>query len=469
MIWYAVMQIIKGAMYMNESEQMSVEKISKLMWRFSTPAIIGLLVSSLYNIMDSIFVGNGIGDLALAGVTVGLPVVTTFMACVMLIGMGATSLISIRLGEKKKDEAEKIMGNALTLFLIIGISLSVFGIIFLEPILIFFGATPNVLPYAIDYMKIILGGSIFFALGVGMNNFIRAEGNPRIAMNTMLIGAITNIILDYIFIFIFHWGIKGAAIATIISYAISSTWVLYHFIRGNSLLKIQVENLKLNKSLVKGIVIIGFPTFVLQVTNSFQQLILNRSLAHYGGDLALAAIGIIMSLTMFLILPALGISQGAQPIIGFNYGAKQLDRVKDTLKLSIIASTGLITFGFLISKIWPAQLVRLFNKDPELIELGIHSMGIFFKFLPLVGVQMVSASYFQAVGKPNQATLLSLSRQVIIFIPLLIILPRFYGLEGVWWSAPFSDLGAFLLTGIWLWIEIRQLDKHTSLTKNSIQ
>ncbi len=450
---------------MNSSDQMKVESIPKLLLKFSLPAIIGLLVNSLYNIIDSIFVGRGVGDLGLAGVTVSFPFVTTFMACVMLIGMGATSLISIRLGEGKGDEAEKIIGNALVLLVVLGISITVIGLIFLKPILIFFGASPAVLPYATDYMRIILIGSIFFAIGTGMNNFIRAEGNPKIAMNTMLIGTVTNIILDYIFIFIFHWGIKGAAAATIISYAVTSTWVLYHFLAGNSKLKIKIENLKLKKFVVKAIIIIGFPTFVLQITGSIQQLILNRNLAYYGGDTALAVVGIIMSIVTFLVMPAMGISQGAQPIIGYNYGAKQYERVKDTLKLSIVAATGIVTVGFLISKIWPRQLVSLFNNDPELIAMGIHGMDIFFKFLPLVGVQMISSSYFQAVGKPNQATLLGLSRQVIIFIPLLIILPGIWGLDGVWWSAPFSDLGAFILTGIWLLIEIRQLNKSRDLVK----
>lgn len=452
---------------MSKSEQMAREKIPKLLLKFSLPAVVGLLVNALYNIIDSIFVGRGVGDLGLAGVTVTFPIVTTFMACVMLIGMGATSLISIRLGQEKGSEAEEIIGNALILFLIMGLSLTVLGFMFLKPILIFFGASPAVLPYASDYMRIILLGSIFLALGTGMNTFIRAEGNPRIAMDTMLIGTVTNIILDYIFIFIFNWGIKGAAAATVIAYAVNTIWVLYHFLSGNSQLKIRVENLKLKKVLVKSILIIGFPTFVLQVTSSIQQLILNRSLASYGGDTALAVIGIIMSIVTFLVMPAMGISQGAQPIIGYNHGAKNYGRVKDTLKLSIISATVIVTFGFLISKIWPTQLISLFSEDPELIKLGTHGMDIFFKVLPLVGVQMISASYFQAVGKPNQATLLSLSRQVIIFIPLLVILPRYFGLEGVWWSAPLSDIGAFLLTGIWLWVEIKTLSKNESSYVNN--
>lgn len=448
---------------MDESKEMEVGKISSLLLKFSLPAIIGMLVNAMYNIVDSAFVGRGVGNLALAGITVSLPIMTIFMACVMLIGMGATSLISIRLGEKKEEEAEEIIGNALALFVIIGLVLTILGLMFLEPILTLFGASPDIMPYSIDYMRIILLGSVFMAIGLGMNNFIRAEGNPKIAMNTMLIGAITNIILDYVFIFVFNWGIKGAAFATIISYTVTSTWVIYHFYAGNSKLKIRRENLKLKKIIVKGILLVGFPTFAMQITSSIQHLILNRSLAHHGGDMALAAIGIIMSVSTLLVMPAMGISQGAQPIIGYNYGAKKFGRVKDTLKLAIVSATSIVTLGFLVSKIWPNQLISLFNENPELIQLGTHAMEIFFKFLPLIGVQIMSASYFQAVGKPHQATILSLSRQVFIFIPLLIILPRQWGLEGIWWSSPLSDIAAFILTGIWLWIEIRHLSKSEKL------
>lgn len=453
---------------MGEFNEMESGKISSLLLKFSLPAIVGMLVNALYNVVDSAFVGRGVGDLALAGITVSLPIMTTFMACVMLIGMGATSLISIRMGERKEEDAEKIIGNALILFIIIGLVLTVLGLIFLEPILTLFGASPDVMPYSLDYMRVILLGSVFMAVGLGMNNFIRAEGNPKIAMNTMLIGAITNIVLDYIFIFKFHWGIKGAAFATILSYTVTSTWVLYHFLKGNSKLKIKIKNLRLNGVMVKGILIVGFPTFAMQVTSSIQHMILNRSLAHHGGDMALAAVGIIMSVSTLLVMPAMGISQGAQPIIGYNYGAKKYGRVKDTLKLAIVSATSIVTIGFLISVIWPAQLIGLFNENPELIALGTHAMGIFFKFLPLIGIQLMSANYFQAIGKPKQATILSLSRQVFIFIPLLVILPMRWGLEGIWWSSPMSDIAAFFVTGIWLWVEIRHLSKTEELYNKKI-
>ncbi len=452
---------------MNKQNQMSTESVARLLLRFSLPAIVALLVNALYNIVDSIFVGRGVGDLGLAGVTVCFPLVTVFIAFIMLIGMGATSLISIKLGENKKQAAEKIMGNALLFFIILGLALTIFGLVFLEDILLLFGATANVLPYALEYMRIILAGSVFLAIGTGMNSFIRAEGQPKIAMVTMLIGAVTNIVLDYIFIFSFNWGIKGAAAATIISYAVTSSWVLYHFLAGKSQLRIKATHLKPNLAVTGQIIQLGMPTFVVQATGSIQQLILNRSLARYGGDLALAVIGVIMSITTFLVMPAMGISQGAQPILGFNKGARQYERVKDTLSYALLAATGIILVGFLVARTWPVQLISLFNNNPDLIELGVKSMDIYFKLIPLVGVQMLGASYFQAVGKAKQATILALSRQVLIFIPLLLILPYFWGLAGVWWSAPLSDLGAFILTGAWLLFEGSQLKKDAALSKAS--
>lgn len=453
---------------MKDSNEMITESTWKLLLKFSLPAIVGLLVNALYTIIDSMFVGQGVGELALAGVTVTIPIITIYMAFIMLVGMGATSNISIKLGENKTGEAEVIMGNAFILFLVLGISLTVFGLVFLEPILLFFGASADILHYSVDYTRIILLGSTFLALGLGMNNFIRAEGNPKTAMFTMLIGAVTNIVLDYIFIFIFNWGIKGAALATVMSYAVNTIWVMRHFLKGNSILKFRKENFKLNPTFVKSILILGFPTFVLQVTQSIQQIILNRSLAMYGGDIALAVIGIIMSITTFLIMPAMGIAQGAQPIVGYNHGAKRYDRVKEVLTLSILSATGIATIGFAISRIWPVQLISLFNTNPDLIAMGVQGMDIFYKFLPLIGMQMIVASYFQAVGKPNQATFLSLSRQVIIFIPLVLFLPRLFGLVGVWWSVPLSDLSAFVLTGIWLWMEMRQLNKIKNLEVQTV-
>ncbi len=454
---------------MERSDQMATQGIPELLLKFSLPAIVGLLVNALYNIVDSIFVGRGVGELGLAGVTVCFPIMISFIACIMLIGMGATVLVSIRLGERKQEQAEVIIGNALMLFILLASGLTIFGLIFIEPILVLFGASQGTLPYAQGYLSIILLGSIPLAIGTGMNNFIRAEGNPKVAMNTMIIGTVTNIALDYVFIFIFKWGIKGAALATVLSYVVTSSWVLYYYLSRNSLVTLKLENLRIKLAVITQISKLGFPSFVIQVTNSIQHMILNRSLSRYGGDLALAVIGIIMSITAFLIMPAMGISQGAQPIIGYNSGAKEYGRIKSTLKLATLGATLVITVGFVIAKVWPAQLIGLFNQNPELIQMGVHGMDIFFKLIPLVGVQMIGASYFQAVGKAKHATILALSRQILIFIPLLIILPYYWGLEGVWWSAPASDLGAFLFTGAWLLIEFRHLQKAEKLSERAFQ
>lgn len=444
---------------MSRSEELSSGSIPKLLLKYSLPAITGMLVNALYNIVDSIFVGQGVGELALAGTTVSFPIIIILMAFIMLVGMGATALISIKLGESKEDEAEKIIGNSLVLFIIVGVFLTIIGSIVIEPLLIFFGATENIMPYSLDYMRIILMGSLFMAIGIGMNNFIRAEGNPKMAMYTMLIGAVTNVVLDYVFIFIFSWGIKGAALATIMSHGVSGTWVLYYFLSGKSALRIRKENFKLEIPVMKNIAAVGFPAFALQITNSIQHLILNRSLAHYGGDLALAAIGIVMSVASLLIMPVIGLSQGAQPIIGFNHGAKNFKRVKDTLKLAVLVATSIVSIGFISIRLGATQLVKLFNDNPELIDLGTHAMVVFFFFLPLIGLQIIGSNYFQAIGRARKATVLSLSRQVLIFIPLVLILPRFYGLDGIWRAAPASDLGAFLLTSSCLFYEIKQLNK----------
>lgn len=443
---------------MDRAKEMGEGNIPRLLLKFSIPGIIGMLVNALYNIVDRIFVGRGVDSLAIAGITIGFPIMLITMAFTMLIGIGATSLISIRLGEKKKEEAELILGNAIVLLVIVAIVFSGLSLLFMDPLLQKLGASNIVLPYASQYLRIILLGTVLMSLGFGMNNFIRAEGNPRIAMYTMLIGAIANIALDYLFIFIFHWGIQGAAIATVIAQAISAVWVVYYFLGGQSVLKIHRKNFRLDYSIVAKVVAVGFPMFAMQLVNSLQQTILNKSLSIYGGDLAISVMGIIFSVTTILLMPVIGINQGAQPIIGFNYGAKQYERVKETLKLAIIAATVIVLIGFFITRLFPVQIISMFSKDDmELIRLGTHGLLVTCMLLPIVGFQIVGSSYFQAIGKPKQATILTLSRQLLLFIPALLILPRFLGLEGIWRTLPVADLGSFILTGIWLANELKNL------------
>lgn len=452
---------------MDQSKQLGEEKVSELLLKFSIPAIVGMLVNALYNVVDRIFIGNSdVGTLGIAGITIGLPIMLVIMAFGMLIGIGANSLISIRLGEQKKQEAELILGNAVTLLVGIALVISIAGLIFIEPLLRVFGASEAVLPYAKEYLTIILMGTAIQTLGFGMNNFIRAEGNPKIAMFTMLIGAIMNTVLDPIFIFIFGWGIKGAAIATVLSQVASTAWVLHHFLSGGSTLKLHVKNLKLHSPIVGRIIALGMAPFLMQLAASVLNAIMNKSLNIYGGDIAVSGMGVVNSITMLILMPVFGINQGAQPIIGYNYGAHKFDRVKSALKMAILAATAITCIGFFLTRLFPSQLVGMFNRtDEELLDFGIGAIRMFLIFLPIIGFQIVSANYFQAVGKPRHAAFLSLSRQVLILIPALLILPRFFGLDGLLMAGPAADLTSSIITGIFLANELKHLDARHEETQ----
>lgn len=441
---------------MKEKLDLRTGSIGKLLWEFSIPAIIGMLVNAFYNIVSRIFVGRGVGSIAIAAVTVALPIMTLLAAVAMLIGIGATALISIRLGEQKHEEVEKIAGNATLLLILLPLLLSGVYFLFADPLLKLFGASQEVLPYARDYVSIIMLGSAAMAIAFGINNFIRAEGNPRYAMFTQIIGAVVNIILNYIFIFNLGWGIKGSALATIIGQTVSACWVLGYFLLGRSKIKIRLKHFKIYLPIVAKIVTIGFAPFAMQIANTVQQTIMNKTLMAYGGDLALSAVGIIMSVAMLLLMPVVGISQGAQPLIGYNYGAQLHHRVKETLKKAMIAGISIATVGFIIIRAFATPVVALFSEgDTALTELTVQAMMMFFTALPIVGFQIVGANYFQAVGKPVQSTILSLSRQVLIFIPLLLILPKFMGIDGAWITAPIADVLAVTITTVFLYYEMR--------------
>ncbi len=439
--------------------------IGKLLWEFSLPAIIGMLVNAFYNTVSRIFVGRGVGSIAIAATTVALPIMTLLMAVAMLIGVGATALISIRLGQQKNEEVDRIAGNATLLLVVLPLLLSVIYFLFSDSILRIFGASQEVLPYARDYIHIIMMGAIPGAISFGMNNFIRAEGNPRIAMMTQIIGAIINIVLNYVFIFILGLGIKGSALAAICGQTVSAIWVLSHFLTGRSKIKIKLKNLMPQIEIVTKIITIGFAPFAMQIANSIQQTILNKTLMTYGGDIALSASGILMSVAMLLLMPIVGISQGAQPIIGFNYGAKLYGRVKETLKLGVTSGVVLASVSYIILRMFATPIVELFSKgDVALTQLTVHAMLTFLALMPIVGFQIVGANYFQAVGKPIQSTILSLSRQVFLFIPLLIILPNFWGIEGVWRTAPIADAISVMITSGFLFFEMRKMKKKLVLS-----
>lgn len=449
----------------DRSKQLVEEKVGTLLFKFSLPAIVGMLVNALYNMVDRIFIGRGVGALAISGLAVGFPLSIINMAFGMLIGIGSSTMISIKLGEKKKDEAEKILGNALVLIIIISIFISIVGIVFLDNILKIFGASAETLPYARDYMKYIMAGALLQNIGFGINNIIRAEGNPKIAMATMLIGAVINTVLDPIFIFVFKMGIKGAAIATIFAQAVSSIWVLYYFFSGKSTLEIKRENLSLDKGTIKTIMSIGISPFSMQIAASLVTTIFNKKLLIYGGDLAVGAMGIVNSISMLFLMPMFGINQGMQPIIGYNYGAKQYKRVRETLKLAIKSAVIIATIGFLVVEVFPTALIKIFNKDEQLVSIGVHGMKIFLSMLPVVGFQVVSSNYFQAVGKAKIAIFLSLSRQVILLIPMLLILPSIFGLNGVWIVSPVSDVLAGVITMFFLSKDMKQLKRLERVTE----
>ncbi|EQB85955.1 putative MATE family efflux protein [Clostridium punense] len=448
---------------MDRTTELGQESIGKLLLKFSVPAIIGMIVNALYNIVDRIFIGQipgGIGELALSGVTVTFPISTVIMAFGMLVGIGSAALISIRLGQQKKDEADKILGNALMLVIIILVTLAVVTFPFLDKILVAFGASENILPYAKEYIGIIIAGGVIQNIGFGLNAAIRSEGNPKIAMYTMLLGAITNTVLDPIFIFVFNMGVAGAAIATVIAQLASTIWVVYHFTRGKSILKLKKKNFKLDKEIVKGIFAIGMSPFFMQLAASLVGVISNKALLTHGGDFAIGAMGVISSVAMMCLMPVFGINQGSQPIIGYNYGAKNYKRVKKAWMLAVIAAVAVTTTGFLVVELAAPSIIKIFNSNADLVAIGTHGIRIYLSMLPVIGFQVISTNYFQAIGKAKISMFLSLIRQVIVLIPLLLILPPIFGLNGVWISGPTSDAVASIITVFFVMRELKILKQQ---------
>ena len=434
---------------MNNNQQvLGTEPIGKLLIKYSLPAIIGMMVNGLYNVVDRIFIGNipGVGPLAITGLGVTMPIMTIIMAFGMLIGIGTTTNISIKLGQGKKEEAEKLIGNAITLAIIVGLLISVFGLIFENQILNMFGASEGSLPYAKAYINIILLGSVFNLLGFVFNNAIRGDGNPKLSATIMVVGCLTNIVLDALFIMVLKMGIQGAAIATITSQFITSIWGLSYYLRGKSNLKFRKTSLKLDKSLVASIFAIGSAPFAMQIAASCVQIICNNSLKTYGGDLAIGAMATINSIVTMVGMPIIGISQGAQPIIGFNYGSKKYDRAEKTLKLATIAATVGLTIGWIVVQLYPETLVSMFNKDANLVAISVDGIRKYLSMMPLIGMSMIGANYIQSIGNAKQAMFLSLLRQVLLLVPMMLILPKFLGLNGIWFAQPTADVISFIVT-----------------------
>lgn len=446
----------------DREKRLANESILKLIISFSIPAIIGMLVNALYNIVDRVYIGKmeGVGQYALTGVGLNFPIMTVIMAFAMLAGVGAAANISIKLGQRKKEEAEHILGNALVLAVIFSILITIVGLLTIDKVLMIIGASENTFGYAKEYIVIILFGTIFNTVAFSLNHCIRAEGNPKRAASTMLVGAVLNTILDPIFIFTFGMGVKGAALATIISQAVSAAWVLSYFMTGKSSLKLKFSNFKLDSHIVKTIFAIGVSPFSMQIAASIVSITANSALKSYGGDLAIGAMTVINSVSTLFLMPIFGINQGYQPIVGFNYGAKSYKRVMETLKYAIIGATIFVVVGFIAVEAFAPQIIKMFNKDPELVEIGSHGIRIFLAMLPVVGFQIISGNYFQSVGKAKISIFLSLLRQVILLIPLYLILPRMLNsITGVWLAGPLADGTASIITATFLFRELKLLTK----------
>ncbi|MFD2413577.1 MATE family efflux transporter [Paenibacillus rhizoplanae] len=442
----------------NHTDPLGVMPVGKLLLKFSIPAIIGVMVNSIYTLVDRLYVGR-LGALAMTGIGLNFPFMSLITAFSFFIGVGASAMISIRLGQNRKEDAEKILGNSFSFLAILMILVSFFGLMFKVPILNLFGASNATIGYASDYITIILYGTIFQGIALGLNNIIRAEGNPTKSMLTMLLGTVLNIILDPIFIFSFDMGIKGAAWATLISQLVSSAWVIAHFVKGNSTLKLRMKNLVPSWRAFKEVASIGLSPFVMQIAATAVAILMNTGLKTYGGDIAIGAMTVINSVMIFFYMPVIGIAQGAQPIIGFNYGAKQYKRVRETLKLEMIIATAICVFAFLCTQFLTVPIIKAFSSETTLIQAASYGMRIMLMMTPLIGFQMVSSQYFQAIGKAKKATILGLLRQVILLVPLLVIMPHLFQLTGVWMASPIADFISCSITGIVLFRELKQLGK----------
>ncbi|HZK39411.1 MAG TPA: MATE family efflux transporter [Clostridia bacterium] len=448
---------------MKKSNPLGTEKISKLILKFSVPAIVGMMVNALYNIVDRIYIGNSpdLGPDGLAGITIAFPLMLISLAFGLLFGVGGATLFSIKLGEKKPQEAEKILGNAFLMLILTSLLYTVIGQFYLEPMLTLLGASEATLPYAMEYMRIIFIGAVFQIASLGLNNFMRADGSPKLAMMTMFLGAGINILLDPIFIYVFKMGMSGAALATVLSQIVSFIWLIAYFTGKKSNHRLLLENMKPDPALLAKISSLGMPSFLLQLAGSLLNSVLNKSLFFYAGDIAVSSMGIINSLQTLMIMPIIGLNQGIQPIVSYNYGAKHFDRVRAAAMLGAKAATVITVIGFIVVRVFPETLIAMFNRDPDLLNFTKSAMLTWMLGLPLIGFQVIGANFFQSIAKPGTAMFLTLTRQVIFLIPALIVFPLFWGIDGILYAAPFADVLSTLLTGTWFWFGIKNLGNNS--------
>lgn len=436
------------------------EKISRLLVHYAIPAVIGTMVNALYNIVDRVFIGQGVGPLAISGLTLTFPILLFLQAFGMLVGAGAATRVSIHLGRKAKDLAENVLGNAFTLTFVFSALTIIPSMLYMHDLLSLFGGSEQTIPYAEDYLYIAIPGNLLASLSFSFNAVMRASGYPKKAMVTMMIGAVANVILDPIFIFWFDMGIRGAAIATVISMALSAAFVMWHFVQKGSLVRFRTGYFRLRWPIVWTILTIGVSPFAMQLAGSLVNVVMNNSLKTYGGDLAIGASGIMTSVAMLLVMLIIGIAQGMQPIVGYNYGAGKPQRALETLKLVIIVSTVITGTGFLCSFLFPEWIVKAFTNDPELIVISANGLRLTLLAFLVVGSQLAISQFFQSIGVAWKAMFLSLSRQCLFLIPAILFLPPFLGLDGVWLASPLSDVLAALTAWLFLWHHVKNVKKQ---------
>ena len=438
-------------------QQLATAPVGRLLWRYSLPAIVGIVVMQLYNIVDRIFIGQVVGPDAIAGLAITFPVANISTALGVLIGAGASARVSIVLGNRDEQSARRIAGNALVLTLLLGITYMALFYIFMDDVLEIFGATEANLPYARDMMQYVLPGMLLTNVAFSFNNIMRASGYPTRAMVTMFIGAAVNVALDPLFIYVFGWGIKGAAIATDIAMAVSAWFVMVHFVRGKATVRFCRGIYRLDRRIVTGIIGIGAAPCIVNVAGCLINILINNKLNYYGGSDAIASAGVFITVTSFVVAFIIGICQGMQPIVGYNYGARQFHRLRKAFTLACIAATVASIIGWAAGMLVPAQMSRAFLTEPELVGKTAHYLTLAMSLLWMIGFQIVSTNFFQSIGQAGKSIFLSLTRQVIFLIPLLLILPSRYGLDGIWTSFPVSDALATAVTLVMVIYQFRHL------------
>ena len=447
---------------------LGTDSLSRLLFRYALPAIIAQVAASLYNIVDSIFIGQGVGPLAISGLALTMPMMNLTAAFGAMIGAGSAALTSIRLGQGNKPAAERILGNVVLLNVVLGVVLMAFGLLYLDELLYFFGASDQTLPYAREYMRIILYGNVITHLFHGLNCMLRVAGYPNKAMNITIIAVVLNAILDAVFILWLKWGIAGSAWATVIAQMLAVVVQWIHFSDAKSFLRFRSEAFRFRWDIIKNIITVGMAPFMIQSCACVVVILVNNTLGEYGGDLSIGAYGIANRVAFLFTMVVMGFTQGMQPIVGYNYGARAYDRVLKTLWMTVGWSVATTTFGFLLCELFPYQVVRIFVSEDgsgsatELIEASARGLRILVLMLPLVGFNIVAGNLFQHIGKPKRAILLSVSRQMLFLVPLIYFLPRYMAADGVWYSIPIADLLSTLLAALLLYQQIRKFKQSPS-------